>query len=63
MGKKSDTITIRLTREQARELRSTIDGWLDAGTTSDGDRDEGIDGAEREALEATERQLRDQLYK
>lgn len=63
MGKKSDVITIRLTRAQARELRSTIDGWLDAGTTSDGDRDEGIDGAEREALEATERQLREELYR
>lgn len=56
-------ITIKLTEAQARELRRSIDGWLDAGSTSDGDMDEGIHGTERDALEEAERQLRSQLFK
>lgn len=60
--KSDDAVTITLTRAQARELENSIDGWLDAGTLAPGDRDKGIEGTEREALELTTSQIRQQLY-
>lgn len=65
MGKKKavEIVVLRLTAAQARELRNSIEGWLDAGSLAPGDRETGIEGAEREALETTINQINAELYR
>lgn len=59
----SNDVIIILSRSQAKELRNSIEGWLDAGALAPGDMDEGIEGAEKEALENTVNQINSGLYR
>lgn len=58
----SKKVTIKLPVNLAKELYLSIDGWMDAGSLPDNDRDDGIVGDELKALEETMNQLRSQIY-